>query len=102
MDESGGRPAESMAGVSIDSEHAGPQSAVEVTLAEEIPTAVPEFPIAQGGGIDLGLAEIFEEFRLEAESDHASSKEDFETHYNMAIAYGMIVAEAFANSNRWG
>ena len=41
----------------------------------------------QASGIDSGLAEIFEEFRLEAEGEHASSPEDFETHYNMATAY---------------
>lgn len=38
-------------------------------------------------GIDSGLAEIFEEFRLEAEGESASSNEDYETHYNMATAY---------------
>jgi tetratricopeptide (TPR) repeat protein len=38
-------------------------------------------------GIDSGLAEIFEEFRMEAEGEHASANEDFETHYNMATAY---------------
>ena len=37
-------------------------------------------------GIDSGLAEIFEEFRVEAEGEHAAA-EDFETHYNMATAY---------------
>ena len=40
-----------------------------------------------GSGIDSGLAEIFEEFRVEAEGEHASSNEDYETHYNMATAY---------------
>ncbi|MDQ2936627.1 MAG: tetratricopeptide repeat protein [Acidobacteriota bacterium] len=44
-------------------------------------------PARVGSGIDSGLAEIFEEFRVEAEGEHASSKEDYETHYNMAIAY---------------
>ncbi|HXL81384.1 MAG TPA: tetratricopeptide repeat protein [Pyrinomonadaceae bacterium] len=38
-------------------------------------------------GIDSGLAEIFEEFRVEAEGEHAAAAEDFETHYNMATAY---------------
>lgn len=67
---------------------------------EGIPTAEPEVfgemdlgapqpkknqPVA--GGIDSGLAEIFEEFRIEAEGDHVSSHEDYETHYNMATAY---------------
>jgi tetratricopeptide (TPR) repeat protein len=38
-------------------------------------------------GIDSGLAEIFEEFRLEAEGESAAATEDYETHYNMATAY---------------
>jgi tetratricopeptide (TPR) repeat protein len=38
-------------------------------------------------GIDAGLAEIFEEFRMEAESEHVSSDADYETHYNTATAY---------------
>ncbi len=44
-------------------------------------------PVVMGSGIDSGLAEIFEEFRMEAEEDHAAPAEDFETHYNMATAY---------------
>jgi tetratricopeptide (TPR) repeat protein len=43
--------------------------------------------VAAGSGIDSGLAEIFEEFRVEAEGEHASANEDYETHYNMATAY---------------
>lgn len=38
-------------------------------------------------GIDSGLAEIFEEFRIEAEGESPASTEDYETHYNMATAY---------------
>ena len=49
-------------------------------------TAVP--PAARvSSGIDSGLAEIFEEFRMEAEGESASANEDYETHYNMATAY---------------
>jgi tetratricopeptide (TPR) repeat protein len=44
----------------------------------------PPVPVS---GIDSGLAEIFEEFRLEAEGDSAPANEDYETHYNMATAY---------------
>ena len=44
-------------------------------------------PAPVGSGIDSGLAEIFEEFRMEAEGESASSNEDYETHYNMATAY---------------
>lgn len=36
-------------------------------------------------GIDAGLAELFEEFRVAEEADDV--KEDFETHYNMGTAY---------------
>jgi tetratricopeptide (TPR) repeat protein len=52
---------------------------------EQTPTVPTPSPI--GSGIDSGLAEIFEEFRLEAEGESALSNEDFETHYNMATAY---------------
>ena len=54
-------------------------------VSAETLEAVVEAPAAKG--IDSGLAEIFEEFRLEAEGDHTVSNEDFETHYNMATAY---------------
>ena len=36
-------------------------------------------------GIDAGLAELFEEFRVAEEGDDV--REDFETHYNMGTAY---------------
>ena len=51
------------------------------------PNAPIVLPPASGSGIDSGLAEIFEEFRMEAEGDTASANEDYETHYNMATAY---------------
>jgi tetratricopeptide (TPR) repeat protein len=38
-----------------------------------------------GAGIDAGLAELFEEFRVAEEADEVH--EDFETHYNMGTAY---------------
>lgn len=44
-------------------------------------------PLKVGSGIDSGLAEIFEEFKAEAESEQGASLEDYETHYNMATAY---------------
>ncbi len=58
---------------------------VEEVVAQPTIEAIVEPEVAKG--IDSGLAEIFEEFRLEAEGDHATSNEDFETHYNMATAY---------------
>ena len=68
---------------------------VAVADVQELHVTVEEpivSPVVQGGteaaaGIDSGLAEIFEEFRLEAEGDQVTSNEDFETHYNMATAY---------------
>ncbi|HWN10576.1 MAG TPA: tetratricopeptide repeat protein [Pyrinomonadaceae bacterium] len=44
-------------------------------------------PAEFASGIDSGLAEIFEEFRIEAEEDDGVPHGDFETHYNMATAY---------------
>jgi len=64
-------------------------SVVDVAFGEieiEPPPVVPARRAA-GGGIDSGLAEIFEEFRMEAEGESAASNEDYETHYNMATAY---------------
>lgn len=56
-------------------------SLVEEQVSQSVPNAAPHT------GIDSGLAEIFEEFRVEAEGEHATTTEDFETHYNMATAY---------------
>ncbi|HVS83405.1 MAG TPA: tetratricopeptide repeat protein [Pyrinomonadaceae bacterium] len=39
-------------------------------------------------GIDPGLAEVFEEYRLSAESDgETGTNGDYETHYNLGLAY---------------
>ena len=51
-------------------------------VVSRTPTAAPV-----ATGIDSGLAEIFEEFRMEAEGESAAPAEDYETHYNMATAY---------------
>lgn len=56
-------------------------------IVPTVQTPLPESPGPVGSGIDSGLAEIFEEFRVEAEGEGASSNEDYETHYNMATAY---------------
>ena len=37
--------------------------------------------------IDSGLADIFEEFRIAAEDEQDSPTADYETHYNMGLAY---------------
>jgi tetratricopeptide (TPR) repeat protein len=74
-----------------------PQPDIGTTSGTEVAFENPQPPVvtaddnagamSKGSGIDSGLAEIFEEFRAEAEGDHASSNEDFETHYNTATAY---------------
>ena len=53
----------------------------------EPPPAITTTPSKVGSGIDSGLAEIFEEFRMEAEGEAATTLEDYETHFNMATAY---------------
>ena len=44
-------------------------------------------PKTSGPTIDAGLADIFEEFRAAAEVEEDLSSEDYETHYNMGLAY---------------
>jgi tetratricopeptide (TPR) repeat protein len=44
-------------------------------------------PSAVGVGIDSGLADILEEFRVAAEEEQPPAKGDYETHYNMGTAY---------------
>jgi tetratricopeptide (TPR) repeat protein len=58
---------------------------IEELSAPPPPPPAPTAPASRG--IDSGLAEIFEEFRMEAEGESATSNEDYETHYNMATAY---------------
>lgn len=57
----------------------------EIVIEKPDPASMPA--ASTGRGLDSGLAEIFEEFRLEAEGDSATAQEDYETHYNMATAY---------------
>jgi len=57
----------------------------EILIEQPVSPSMPATPA--GSGIDSGLAEIFEEFRMEAEGDSATAHEDYETHYNMATAY---------------
>ena len=76
----------------VVAEPAAPDQSVgtEITFGEvDLESAVSTPPVSAPPqrAIDSGLAEIFEEFRLEAEGDSESSAEDYETHYNMATAY---------------
>ena len=68
----------------------GKAASEEIAFGEiliEQPVPDPPSATPAGRGLDSGLAEIFEEFRLEAEGDSATALEDYETHYNMATAY---------------
>jgi len=55
----------------------------DVELGASASQASAEVPVS--AGIDAGLAELFEEFRVAEEDDRGH--EDFETHYNMGTAY---------------
>ncbi|MDX6575909.1 MAG: hypothetical protein QOE96_1862 [Blastocatellia bacterium] len=71
----------------------------EFASTEAFVSPVPAVPIQQVAqvslpisskpqGIDAGLAEIFEEYRVSAEGDgDANGNGDYETHYNLGLAY---------------
>ncbi len=72
-----------------DSGSARVEAATDLSFGEiEIePLPAVAAPPKVSSGLDSGLAEIFEEFRMEAEGEAATDNEDYETHYNMATAY---------------
>jgi tetratricopeptide (TPR) repeat protein len=78
-------------GVSVSENPAEAANEFALETTAQTPVAIAEEHPAPSSapttGIDAGLAEIFEEFRVEAESEHGPSGEDFETHYNTATAY---------------
>jgi tetratricopeptide (TPR) repeat protein len=61
-----------------------PNGDIDFAIIEE--TESDAAILSEGPGIDAGLAEIFEEFRVAAE-DEPADREDYETHYNMGTAY---------------
>jgi tetratricopeptide (TPR) repeat protein len=70
--------------VEVDKIFAGIESAPQAT---EPPAPAPEISQPKSG-IDPGLAAIFDEFRTAAEEEESPSAEgDYETHYNLGIAY---------------
>jgi tetratricopeptide (TPR) repeat protein len=54
------------------------------SLRDSAPAA-PVAPVQRG--IDPGLAEIFEEYRVSAEGETESNNGDYETHFNLGLAY---------------
>lgn len=60
----------------------------EVSLNVPIAAAPENGAEPAAMGIDAGLAEIFEEYRASSESeDDAATSGDYETHYNLGLAY---------------
>ena len=99
VDGDGAAPAAADASLSIDAgslvkpkeefEFASMGSALTTEVAApilQISSPVPQKVVPHG--IDPGLAEIFEEYRVSAESEADSSGNgDYETHYNLGLAY---------------
>ena len=63
-------------------------AAVEPDLAPQAEASTPPPPAAKKPGIDPGLAAVFDEFRTAVEDEtDAASDGDYETHYNLGLAY---------------
>jgi tetratricopeptide (TPR) repeat protein len=74
--------------ITPEAEHSfGDVSIVESSEASAGVVVPANAPAPAGTGLDAGLAEIFEEFRMAAEEEHSGAHEDYETHYNMGTAY---------------
>src|SRR5687767_9822949 len=72
----------------LDIAPASPEPEPEIALS--VPIAAPPENGAEHAavGIDAGLAEIFEEYRASSESEgEAAANGDYETHYNLGLAY---------------
>jgi len=66
----------------------GQAAASEPNGSAPPPTRAPSAnAFGSGAGLDPGLAAIFDEFREEVEDGSARADEDFETHYNLGLAY---------------
>jgi tetratricopeptide (TPR) repeat protein len=68
-----------------DAPTAAPEPAPSEVFVQ--PSSNGSAPAAPRTTIDSGLADIFEEFRVAAEDEEDSPAEDYETHYNMGLAY---------------
>jgi tetratricopeptide (TPR) repeat protein len=68
-------------------EAASPSSPPASQSASAPPKPLAETTTPAGQGIDPGLAAIFDEFREAAEEEEPALDGDYETHYNMGIAY---------------
>ena len=72
----------------LDIAPAAPEPQPEISLNVPIAAAPENGAEHAAVGIDAGLAEIFEEYRASSESEgEAAASGDYETHYNLGLAY---------------
>ena len=72
----------------LDTPPAAPQPETEIAFNVPVATAPDNGAMSTVAGIDAGLAEIFEEYRASSESEgEAAANGDYETHYNLGLAY---------------
>jgi tetratricopeptide (TPR) repeat protein len=72
----------------LDIAPASPEPEPEISLNVPVAAAPDNEAATTAVGIDAGLAEIFEEYRASSESEgEAAANGDFETHYNLGLAY---------------
>jgi tetratricopeptide (TPR) repeat protein len=62
-------------------------AAADVSASTQTQTFVDTTNLLSDVTIDPGLAEIFDEFRHAVEEDQPATSGDFETHYNLGLAY---------------
>jgi tetratricopeptide (TPR) repeat protein len=72
----------------LDITPAAPEPKPEIALNMPVAAAPDNGAEPAAVGIDAGLAEIFEEYRASSESEgEAAASGDYETHYNLGLAY---------------
>jgi len=72
----------------LDIAPSSPEPEAEIALNVPIAAAPDNGAEHAAAGIDAGLAEIFEEYRASSESEgEAAANGDYETHYNLGLAY---------------
>jgi tetratricopeptide (TPR) repeat protein len=72
----------------LDIAPASPEPVPEIALNVPVAAAPENGAEPEAIGIDAGLAEVFEEYRASSESEgEAAANGDYETHYNLGLAY---------------
>src|SRR5882724_406301 len=87
--ETGGETAAIVMDAELPAEASAIKQTADSSAAIDYPQPAPpvaQQPVANVQVIDAGLAEIFEEYRVSAESE-TSGNGDYETHYNLGLAY---------------